>query len=46
VEVGLELLRAGRRGARLNVEVNLESVKDASYVQRVRDQIEGYDPRS
>jgi len=46
VEVGLELLRAGLRGARLNVEVNLESVKDASYVQRVRDQIERYDPRN
>jgi formiminotetrahydrofolate cyclodeaminase len=46
VEVGLELLRAGLRGARVNVETNLESVKDAAYVQRVRNQMEGYDPRS
>lgn len=35
VQVGLELLRAGLRGARLNVEINLGSVKDAAYVAEV-----------
>jgi formiminotetrahydrofolate cyclodeaminase len=34
--VGLELLGAGLRGARLNVEINLGSVKDADYASRVR----------
>ena len=33
--MGLELLRAGLRGARLNVEINLGSVKDAAYVAEV-----------
>jgi formiminotetrahydrofolate cyclodeaminase len=33
VQVGLELLMAGLRGARLNVEINLESVKDAAYAR-------------
>jgi methenyltetrahydrofolate cyclohydrolase len=32
VLVGLELLLAGLRGARLNVEINLGQVKDAAYV--------------
>jgi formiminotetrahydrofolate cyclodeaminase len=36
VGVGVELLRAGRRGAQLNVEINLESVKDPEYVSAVR----------
>ena len=36
VQVGLELLRAGLAGARLNVEINLGSVKDAAYVAEVR----------
>jgi formiminotetrahydrofolate cyclodeaminase len=36
VQVGLELLRAGLRGARLNVEINLGSVKDDGYVAGVR----------
>ena len=40
VKVGVELLRAGLRGAKLNVEINLESVKDAGYAARVRDEIE------
>jgi formiminotetrahydrofolate cyclodeaminase len=35
LEVGVELLNAALRGARLNVDVNLESVKDAEYVGRV-----------
>src|SRR5262245_23383852 len=40
VNVGLELLRAARRGAQLNVEVNLEAVKDASYTAEVRHEVE------
>jgi formiminotetrahydrofolate cyclodeaminase len=40
VQVGLELLGAGLRGAKLNVEINLGSVKDAEYVARVRDEVE------
>jgi len=40
VEVGLELLRAGLRGARLNVEINLGSVKDAGYVEDVSREIQ------
>ena len=38
VKVAAGLLRAGLDGARENVEINLGSVKDASYVQRVRDE--------
>ena len=40
VQVGVELLRAGLRGAKLNVEINLGSVKDAAYVARVREEVE------
>ena len=36
VQVALELLGAALRGARQNVEINLGSVKDASYVDAVR----------
>lgn len=36
VKVALELLQAGLRGARENVEINLGSVKDQEYVARVR----------
>ena len=32
---GLELLRAGLRGARLNVEINLGGVKDQTYAAEV-----------
>ena len=39
VQVGLELLRAGLRGARLNVDVNLDSVKDAEYREAVRGEV-------
>ena len=39
VQVGLELLRAGLRGARLNVEINLGSVKDPAYVAEVTGEI-------
>jgi methenyltetrahydrofolate cyclohydrolase len=40
VGVALELLAAAMRGARLNVEINLGSIKDATYVERVRSQVE------
>lgn len=40
VKVGLELLGAGLRGARLNVEINLGSVKDEAYVARVKHDVE------
>jgi len=39
VQVGLELLRAGLRGARLNVEINLGSVRDAAYVAGITGEI-------
>jgi len=39
VAVGLELLRAGRKGARLNVEINLGSIKDQQYAEAVRREI-------
>ena len=39
VQVGLELLRAGLRGAKLNVEINLGSIKDATYADNVRTEI-------
>ena len=39
VQVGRELLGAGLRGAKLNVDINLESVKDAQYVNGVRDEV-------
>lgn len=40
VQVGVELLAAGIRGARLNVDVNLQSLKDVAYVKAVRDEAE------
>ena len=40
VKVGFELLGAGLRGARLNVEINLDSVKDAEYVAGIRGEVE------
>ena len=40
VQVGVELLAAGLRGARLNVEINLGSVKDERYAASVRAEIE------
>lgn len=40
VKVGFELLGAGRRGAKENVEINLGSVKDAEYVARVQAEVE------
>ena len=43
VRVGFELLGAGLRGAKLNVEINLGSVKDAAYVETVRRDVEEFD---
>jgi formiminotetrahydrofolate cyclodeaminase len=40
VQAGFELLGAGLRGAKLNVEINLGSVKDAVYVAKIRGEIE------
>jgi len=39
LRVGLELLGAGLRGARLNVEINLGSVKDETFVSSARREI-------
>jgi formiminotetrahydrofolate cyclodeaminase len=39
VQVGLELLTAGLRGAKLNVEINLESVKDTTYAAAIREEV-------
>jgi formiminotetrahydrofolate cyclodeaminase len=40
VQVAFELLGAGLRGAKQNVEINLGSVKDAEYVAGIRDEVE------
>ena len=40
VQVGLELLGAGLRGARLNVEINLGTIKDEDYVAGIRRDVE------
>lgn len=40
VQVGLELLGAGLRGAKVNVEINLGGLKDADYAGRTREAIE------
>ena len=42
-QVGFELLGAGLRGARLNVETNLGSVKDAVYVAKIQREVEELD---
>lgn len=39
LEVGLELLNAALRGAKLNVETNLDTVKDQEYVEQVRNEV-------
>jgi methenyltetrahydrofolate cyclohydrolase len=38
VQVAIELLGAGLRGAKLNVEINLPGLKDAAYAQRAREE--------
>ena len=40
VQVGVALLGAGLQGAKLNVQINLESVKDAAYAAKVREEID------
>ena len=42
VQVGLELLAAGLRGAKLNVDINLGSVKDTTYVEKVRTEADRF----
>ena len=39
VLVGIELLVAGLKGAKANVEINLGSIKDASYVEHARSDV-------
>lgn len=39
VGVGVELLLAALRGARLNVDINLSSLEDAAYVTRIRTEV-------
>jgi methenyltetrahydrofolate cyclohydrolase len=39
VQVGVELLRAGRQGARLNIEINLGSIKDRDYAAKVEREV-------
>jgi methenyltetrahydrofolate cyclohydrolase len=39
VQVGLELLRAGLRGAQMNVEINLGGLKDKTYADAVRAEL-------
>ena len=46
VQVGLELLGAGLRGARLNVEINLGSLKDAAFVARAKAEADRLDAES
>jgi formiminotetrahydrofolate cyclodeaminase len=40
VGVGVELLLAALRGARLNVEINLSGLDDADYAERVKEEAE------
>jgi len=40
VGVGVELLLAALRGARLNVEINLSGLGDAGYAARVKEEVE------
>ena len=42
-QVGFELLGAALRGAKLNVEINLDSVKDAGYAASVRAEVEEFE---
>ena len=43
VQVGIELLNAALRGAKLNVETNLGSVKDAEYLAKVRSDVQEFE---
>jgi formiminotetrahydrofolate cyclodeaminase len=46
VGVALELLAAGGKGARLNVDINLASLDDQAYVGRVREMVSVLDAES
>jgi len=46
VQVGFELVGAGLRGARLNVEMNLDGVKDKDYVEKIRQEVRRLIPAS
>ena len=39
VVVAVELLLAAARGARANVEINLESLDDAAFVEQLREEV-------
>jgi methenyltetrahydrofolate cyclohydrolase len=43
VVVAIELLSAAARGARANVEINLESLDDAAYAVQLRDEVSRLD---
>ena len=45
VAVAIELLSAAVRGARANVEINMESLDDAAYVARLREEVADIDRR-
>ena len=45
VAVAVELLSAAARGARANVEINLESLDDAAYVARLKEEVSEIDRR-
>lgn len=40
IGVARSLLRAGGQGARLNVEINLDGVKDAAYAETIRSEVQ------
>ena len=44
VQVGLEFLTAALRGAKLNVAINLASMKDQAYVEAARQEAERVRP--
>lgn len=46
VQVALELLGAGLRGARMNVEINVGSVKDEGYASGVRRDVDDLERRA
>jgi methenyltetrahydrofolate cyclohydrolase len=40
VGVAIELLRAGLRGARMNIEINLPGLTEFAYVERIRGEVQ------
>jgi methenyltetrahydrofolate cyclohydrolase len=45
VKVGFELLGAGLRGAKENVQINLAGVKDSEYVARILEEVKALESR-